>query len=189
MSRPVRRSSLVLAVGLCLSLPLAVLAQSEPEAEATPATVPQLEGLAWYQSVDVTGAEIQSTRDTAEVAEWAKLVEGAGATLDELEYEYFKAFEPAALPSIGEYATVRVAGANTDALRAAVVQDIVDQMVGLGGEAPVPQETVIDGKDVVTVALPEALGLADAIVYASGDIAYVLLLDEELAAQALAQLP
>ncbi len=191
MRRPTPWTSLAFAATLCLIVPLGATAQSEAADDATPApvSVPQLEGLAWYRSVDVSGPQIEETRDTEEVAEWAKLVEGAGATFEELEYSYYKAFDPTVLPKIGELAVVRVAGAKTDALRAAVVQDIVDQMVSLGNDAPQPREAVIDGKATVIVDLPAELELDDAIVYASGDVAYVLMLDEELAAQALAQLP
>ena len=45
------------------------------------------------------------------------------------------------------------------------------------------------GKDVVVLELPDEMGREDAIVYASADTAYVLLLAEELAAQTLEQLP
>lgn len=191
MRRPTPWTSLALAATLFLIAPLGATAQSEPEEGATPVPValPELEDLAWYRSVDVGGTEIEETRDAGEVAEWAKLVEGAGATFEELEYSYYKAFDPTVLPQIGEMAVVRVAGAETDALRAAVVQDIVDQMVDLGSDAPVPREADFDDKTTVIVPIPDELGLEDAVVYASGDTAYVLLLDEELATQALAQLP
>ncbi len=191
MPRSTAWSSLLISAAFCLAMPLGAAAQSDQTEEATaaPANAPELDGLAWYQSIDVTGPQIEATRDQAEVAEWAKLVEGAGATLDELEYDYYEAFDPTALPDIGEMATVRVAGAETEALRAAVVADIINQVVGLGGEAPLPQEGIIGGKDVITLSLPESMGLVDAIVYASGDVAWVLLLTEDLAMQALEQLP
>jgi hypothetical protein len=191
MRRPTPWTSLAFAAGLCLLVPLGAVAQSEPVDDATPipVSVPELEGLAWYRSVDVSGPQIEETRDAEEVADWSRLVEGAGATFDDLQYSYYKAFDPSVLPRIGELAVVRIAGAETEALRAAVVQDIVDQMVSLGNDVPLSRESVIDGKATVIVDLPAELGLEDAIVYASGDVAYVLLLDEELAAQALAQLP
>ncbi len=185
------RPALALAAALSLSMVTTVTAQSDTADEGTadPVAAPALEGLAWYQAVDVTGSEIETTRDADEVAQWVKLVDGAGATLSDLEYSYSQAFDPATLPNLGQMATVRVAGAETDALRGAVVQDIVDQVVGWGSDAPVPEATVIGDKDVVTVSLPDEIGLADAIVYASGDTAWVLMLDGDLAAQALAQLP
>ncbi len=193
MLRPTIHSgpALALAAALSLSLVATAAAQSSNADEGTsdPAAAPELEGLAWYRSVDVTGSEIETTRETDEVADWVKLAAGAGAALADLEYTYYQAFDPAALPNLGEMATVRVAGAETDALRGAVVQDIVDQVVGWGSDAPVPEETVIGDKNVVVVSLPDEIGLTDAIVYASGDSAWVLLLDGDRAGQALAQLP
>jgi hypothetical protein len=184
-------SSLALAVALCLPMTAGASAQSDPAEEPTtaPITLPELEGLAWHRSIDVSGPQIASDADEIEVGQWTTLVESAGASLEELEYTYQAAFDPSALPDLGGLATVRVAGADTDALRAAVVDDIVNQVVSLGDEPPEPQEATIGGKDVVVVELPEAAGFADAIVYASADVVYVLLLAEELAAQALQQLP
>ncbi len=193
MLRPTFHSgpALALAAALSLSIMTTAAAQSNDADAGTarPPAAPDLQGLAWYRSVDITGSEIETMRDSDEVAQWVKLVDGAGASLTDLEYTYYQAFDPAALPNLGEMATVRVAGAETDALRGAVVQDIVDQVVGWGSDAPVPDETVIGDKHVVVVSLPDELGLADAIVYTSGDSAWVLMLDGELAEQALAQLP
>ncbi len=184
-------SALALAAALSLSMMSTATAQSGNADEGTsdPAAAPELEGLAWYRSVDVSGADIESARDADEVAQWVKLVDGAGAALADLEYSYYQAFDPATLPNLGEMATVRVAGAETDALRGAVVRDIVSQVVGWGGDAPVPEEAMIGGKNVVVVNLPDEFGLADAIVYASGESAWVLMLDGELAGRALEQLP
>lgn len=191
MSKTTPWSSLTIAVAGALLIAAGAVAQSEPSEEPTlvPVALPELDGLAWYPSIDLSGAEIQATLDDREVAEWSVLAERADATLDELEYTYQLAFDPAALPDLGAMATVRVAGADTDALRTAVVEDIINQMVGLGNDAPEPREDTIAGKDVTIVGLPDDLGLQDAIVYAAGDVAYVFLLAEELAEQALEQLP
>jgi hypothetical protein len=184
-------SSLALAVALCLPMTAVASAQSDPAEEPTPApiTLPELDSLAWYRSIDLSGPQIASEADEVEVGQWTALVEGAGASLAELEYAYQAAFDPSLLPDLGGIATVRVAGADTDGLRAAVVDDIVNQVVSLGDEPPEPQAATIGGKDVIVVELPDAAGFADAIVYASGDVAYVVLLAEDLAEQALQQLP
>jgi hypothetical protein len=195
MPRSTSWMSLTVALGLSLLLPLSAVAQSEgaeksaetPVSERAP--LPELEGLAWYRSIDLSGPQIQSTLGENEVTEWGTLVDGAGVGFADLEYTYQAAFDPSALPDMGGLATVRLAGADTDVLLEVVVADIVAQVVSLGNDAPEPLETTIGDKDVTVVSLPAEAGFEDAIVYVQGDVAYVFLMAEDLAALALQQLP
>jgi hypothetical protein len=200
MPKTMRRASLLIALGACLVLPAGAMAQAEtspPDAQGvTPAQdptatelLPRFDGLAWYRSVDLTGEEIQSTLPEDQVAAWGATLDHAGATFDQLEYAYHSAFDPDTLPEVAGLATVRIVGVEEDVLRAAVVQDIVAQVVATGSPAPEPQETTMAGKDVTVVGLPAALGHKAAIVYAHGDIGYVLLMSADLATAALEQLP
>ena len=183
------RWSLAFALASCLVLPTAVVAQSEPNEDGAAVPIPSLDGLAWYRSIDQSGSEIEATGDESELAEWAVLLDDVGATFDDLEYTYQSAFDPVTLPDVGGMATVRVAGADTDALRDAVVADVITQVLKLGEEAPEPEEATIGEKPVIIVGLPAAFGHDAAIVYAHDDVAYVFLMDEDLAALALQQLP
>jgi len=197
MPRSTSWMSYTVALGLSLLLPLSAVAQSESESESESAEapvserapLPELDGLAWHRSIDLSGPQIQSTLGEEEVAEWATLVDGAGAAFDELEYTYQAAFDPSALPDMGGLATVRLAGADTDVLREVVVDDIVAQVVALGNEAPEPRAATIGDKEVIVVTLPAEAHFEDAIVYVQGDLAYVFLMAEDLAALALQQLP
>lgn len=190
MPASTRRTILTTTIALCLLLPAAAAAQPETdEASPPPVVVPPLEGLAWYRAVDTTGSEIEQNRDQAEVDAWALLAERADAPLDALEYSVLEAFDPAALPDLGSIVTLRVAGAETGALRDAVVQDIIDQAVAVGTDPPEPADETVAGKDVVVLGLSDALASEDAIVYASGDEAWVLLLPRDRAEQVLEQLP
>jgi len=185
-----RWPSLLVAIALTVALPLGAGAQDAAEGSDEPLIVlPELEGLAWYRSTDVAGAEMPADRSEDEVAAWDVLASGAGATLDDLSYTFDLAFDPVALPRIGAIATVRVAGADPADLHAAVVQDIVDQAVGLGAEAPEPQPTTIGDKAVTMLVLPDAMGYETATVYTAEDTAYVMLLPAGLVADALEQLP
>jgi hypothetical protein len=189
------RPSLALALAFCLALPIGAAAQSDTADEPTSGDdqaavlVPELEGLAWHRSIDLSGPEIEATLDDDEVAEWATLLDGAGATFDALEYTYQSAFDPTDLPALGGLATVRVAGADTDVLRAVVVNDMVGQVVRLGHDAPESRDATVGGKDVTIVVLPDDLGLHDATVYAQGDVAWVVLMPEDLTALVVEQLP
>jgi len=189
MSNKMRWSSFTVALGLCLLLPLVAAGQSENTVDDEAAVVPQIEGLGWYRSIDLTGPEIQDVRDAEEVAQWAAMLESAGATFDQLEYTYDAAFDPSTLPQIGGLATFRIDGVDPTVVREAVVGDIVAQFTGLEDDAPATRETTIGDKDVTVISLPEAVGVEDAIVYVSGDIAYVFLMDEDFATLGLAQLP
>lgn len=193
MPRSTSWMSLTVALGLSLLLPLSAVAQSESESAEAPvgerAPLPELDGLAWHRSIDLSGPQIQSTLGEEEVAEWATLVDGAGAAFDELEYTYQAAFDPSALPDMGGLATVRLAGADTAVLREVVVDDIVAQVVALGNDAPEPRTATIGNKEVIVVTLPAEAGFEDAIVYVQDDLAYVFLMAEDLAALALQQLP
>jgi len=180
-----RSMGLAMAIGLSLMLPLGASAQSDAE----DVTVPELDGLAWYRTDELTGTQMQETLPEDEVADWATLVESVGATFEDLEYTYQEAFDPAALPSLGGIATVQVAGADTKVLRTAVVADIVGAIVGAGLDEPTVEETTLAGKDVVRVEMPEGAGHEDAVVYASGDVAWALVIPSELAEAALEQLP
>jgi hypothetical protein len=97
MSNKMRWSSFTVALGLCLLLPLVAAGQSENTVDDEAAVVPQIEGLGWYRSIDLTGPEIQDVRDAEEVAQWAAMLESAGATFDQLEYTYDAAFDPSTL--------------------------------------------------------------------------------------------
>ena len=96
MSRSTPMSSLALALGLCLLLPLGVAAQSGVTEEAVP--LPELDGLAWYRSIDLSGEDMQATLSEEEVAEWAVMVDMTGATFDQLEYTYQTAFRNLTAP-------------------------------------------------------------------------------------------
>jgi len=183
-----RRWGLSIAIALMLALPLGAAAQDETADERT-VELPELEGLAWYRSTDLSGAEIPDRLSEDEVAAWGVLADGAGASLDDLSYTFDLAFDPAALPRIGAIATVRVDGTDPTALQAAVVQDIVDQAVSLGAEPPEPQPATLGNKDVTVVVLPETMGFETATVYTAGDVAYVMLLPAALVAEALERLP
>lgn len=201
MSRSTPWLSLGIALALSLLGPMAAVAQtadaspSPVAASPSPAVpsesipIPQLGGLAWYRSIDESGPQIEASRPAAEVTEWSKLVDGAGATFGDLHYTYQQVFDPSNLPDIGSLATVRVAGAETDVLQQLVVADIGNQVIGLGDEAPSTREATVGGKDVTVVSLPAEMSAWDAIVYATGDIGYVFLMPQDLAALALAQLP
>jgi len=175
-----------MAVGLSLTLSVGASAQSEATGEDV--VIPKLEGLAWYRSLDLSGPEIESTREPEEVAQWSAMLENAGASFDQLEYTYDAAFDPATLPQIGGLATFRIEGVDTDVVREAVVTDIVSQFTGAEGGAPQTSDEVVGGKDVVVIDLPEGTGMENAYVYTAGDTAYVFLMVEDLAALGLAQL-
>jgi hypothetical protein len=199
MRAPKSRTVLATAVGMCLLLPLSAAAQSDetdaspapdaPIAGASPVLLPEFEGLAWHRSIDLTGPEMESELSPDEVADWGVMLDNADASFDQLEYTYQAVFDPSQLPDLGGLATVRVAGADEAVVLAAVVQDIIDQVVGLGADTPTTSEATISERQVTVVDLPESVGVADATVYVSGDTAYVLLLPEPLVADALAQLP
>ena len=187
MSKLTRWSSLAGALGLSLVMATGAFAQGETDETAV--VVPELEGLAWYRSDDLTGPEMEASLPQDEVADWATLLEGASATFEDLDYTYQSAFDPAALPDLGGMATVRVAGADTDALRTAVAGDIVLQVEKAGFTAPPVEPGTVGGKDVVIVRMPAEVGLEDAVIYASGDVAWAIVMAPELAAAALEQLP
>jgi hypothetical protein len=177
-----------MSVGLSLALPMAVSAQPEAGADED-MLVPQLDGLAWYRSHELTGAQMQETLPEQEVADWATLLDDVGATFDDIEYTYQRAFDPATLPDVGGVAVVRIAGADTDTLRDAVVADISLQLERAGYAAPTTEAGELAGKQVVIVAMPEDIGLDDAVVYASGDTAWAIALEPDLVEAALDQLP
>jgi hypothetical protein len=183
-----RRWSLLISMALLLTLPLATTAQ-DATADEDAVVLPELEGLAWYRSTDVSGAQMPDRLSEDEVTAWSVLADGAGGSLDDLSYTFDLAFDPAALPRIGAMATVRVDGADPAALQAAVVQDIVDQAVSLGAEPPDPKPTMLGDKAVTVVKLPEVMGFETATVYTIGDVAYVMLLPAALVAEALERLP
>ncbi len=132
---------------------------------------------------------MQEALPEAEVADWATLVDSVGGTFDDLEWTYQQAFDPAELPNLGGMATVTVAGADTDALSAAVVADIVTQVQRAGFDAPLVETATITDKDVAVVVMPDGMTVADAVVYAAGDTAWALVLPEDLTESALEQLP
>ena len=52
-----RRATALFAAILALALPLGALGQSEEPSAEPDASIPQIEGLGWYTSIDVAGAE------------------------------------------------------------------------------------------------------------------------------------
>jgi hypothetical protein len=184
MRTSIRAASMVVAGVLLLTA--AAVAQ---ESSADDPVVPELTGLAWHQSVDQTGTEIEATAAADEVDAWRSMLDDAAGSFSDFDYAFYDAYDPATLPRLGSLATVRVAGAETDALRAAVIADIVAQAVALDAEPPTPEPTTLAGRDVAVMSLPEQMGFETAIVYANGDTAWVLLMPLEDAAQAIEQLP
>ena len=176
---------------LALAVPVAATAQSEPE-QASPspeAALPVLDGVAWYEAVALAGDEWSAELSADELAQWDTLAETAGVSIDQVEYSYEQAFDPAELPVIGGIASVRIAGTETAAVRDAVIADLTAQVTGLGEPEPDVSEAVMAEKDVLVVPMPEALSEHDAVVYASGDQAWVILLEPDLVEQTLNQLP
>ena len=163
--RPLR-ATVFLVAALVLALPLGAQAQTEEPSAEPSANVPQIEGLGWYTSIDV-----------------------AGATLDDLEYSYRQVVDPATLPQLGGLATVRIAGADEEAVLAAVLADISAQAVSLGAEPTSSEPTIVSGKDVTRVDLPSAMGPDDAYVYVRGDTAWVFVMQQALAELGLQEMP
>lgn len=181
------RNAAVAAV-LAVSLPLAVAAQDEP-ADDTAGAPPVIEGLAWYTSIDVAGAEVETAFTEDEVAQWTAMLDVAGATVDDLEYSYRRIVDPATLPQLGGLATVRIAGATEDEVLAAVLADTSAQAVALGAEPTTSEPLTLGGKDVVRIDLPEELGPDDAFVYVRGDTAWIFIMQESLAELGLQEMP
>jgi hypothetical protein len=185
-----RWTGLLVATVIALTVPLTAAAQDDSDGIDPPRIeLPDLEGLAWYRSTDLAGSEMPASLGEDEVAAWQALSDGAGASLDDLAYTFDLAFDPATLPRIGAMATVQVAGADTDALHAAVVQDIIDQAVALGAEPPEAQATTLGDKAVTVLVLPDVMGYETATVYTNEDAAYVMLMPAGLVAEALDALP
>ena len=177
--RPRWRSAAVTAALVCL-LPLAVAAQDGPD-DDTSGAPPVIEGLGWYTTIDVAGAEIETAYDEDEVEQWVAMLDVAGASVEDLEYSYHKVVDPATLPQLGGLATVRIADATEDQVLAAVLADISAQAVALGAEPTTSEPVSLGGKDVVKVALPEELGPDDAYVFVRGDTAWLFIMQESLA--------
>ncbi len=178
-------SAVLIALALSLVSPIGSAAQVEDENDAPPA----LDGLGWYRYLELAGEDIPDTRGAEEVAAWEAMLENAGASFDQLEYTYDAAFDPTLLPAVGALATFRVEGADADELHAAVVQDLVDQIVGMGQDPPMLETTTISGKEVTRLALPDDFLSDTASIYTSGDVSYVLLMSQELVAEPLERLP
>jgi hypothetical protein len=179
-------TTVALSVVLALLLPLAAIAQ--PDASPDKET-PEIEGLGWYTSIDVAGADIESTYSAEEVEQWAVMLDAAGASFDDLEYTYQQVVDPATLPQLGGLATVRIDGAGEEAVLAAVLVDISAQAVSLGAEPTVSEPAIVGGKDVTKVDLPDELGPDDAYVYVLGDRAWVFVMQEALAELGLQGMP
>lgn len=188
MSKTTRWSGLAVILATSLLLPQATSAQSATAVEDEAVVVPDIEGLGWYRALDLTGPEIKSTRDADEVVQWEAMLESAGATFDQLHYTYQAAFDPSTLPQLGGLATFRIEGVDTTTIREAVTADLVAQFT-VDGDTPTTTQATIGDKDVTVIGLPDTVGIVEAIVYAAGDVAYVFLMDEDLAALGLAQLP
>jgi len=184
-----RRATALFAAILALALPLGALGQSEEPSAEPDASVPQIEGLGWYTSIDVAGASVESAFSPEEVQQWTAMLDVAGATLDDLEYSYRQVIDPATLPQLGGLATVRIAGADEAAVLAAVLADISAQAVSLGAEPTSSEPTTVGGKDVTRVDLPPEMGPDDAYVYVSGDTAWVFVMQQALAELGLQGMP
>jgi hypothetical protein len=176
------------ALAMTMALPLGVVAQSEADDAAAP-TLPALEGLDWYRTQALAGEEWSTELSADALRQWDTLTEAAGVSIDQVEYTYQQAFDPARLPVVGGVATVRIAGAPGDVVRDAVIADITAEVTASGDVEPEVSETVMADKEVLVVGLPAAMSDHDAVVYVNGDSAWVLLLEPELVEQALAQLP
>jgi hypothetical protein len=173
-----RWTSAALSMVLALLVPLTAAAQ--PDASANEES-PEIEGLGWYTSVDVVGADIESAYSAEEVEQWAAMLDAAGASFEDLEYTYQQVVDPATLPQLGGLATVTIDGASEEAVLAAVLVDISSQAVSLGAEPTVSAPAIVGGKDVTKVDLPDELGPDDAYVYVRGDTAWVFVMQEALA--------
>lgn len=183
-----RWRSAAAAAMLTLVLPLAVAAQSdEPTDDA--AAPPVLEGLGWYTSIDVAGTEVESAFSQDEVEQWRAMLDVAGASLDDLEYTYQRIVDPSTLPQLGGLATVRIDGADEEAVLAAVLADISAQAVALGAEPTTSETLSLGQKDVTKVELPAELGPDDAYVYVRGDTAWVFIMQDSLAELAIGEMP
>jgi hypothetical protein len=183
-----RWKNAAVAAVLALSLPLSVAAQDETVGDSSDAA-PPIEGLGWYTTIDVAGAEVETAFNEEEVAQWTAMLDVAGATVDDLEYSYQKIVDPATLPQLGGLATVRIAGATEDEVLAAVLADISAQAVALGAEPTTSEPVTLGGKDVVRIDLPEELGPDDAYVYVRGDTAWLFIMQESLAELGLQGMP
>lgn len=177
-----------MAAVLAVSLPLAVASQDAADDEPTGAS-PLIEGLGWYTTIDVTGAEIGSAFTEEEAEQWVAMLDVAGATLDDLEYTYQRIIDPETLPQLGGLATVRIAGATEDEVLAAVLADVSAQAVALGAEPTTSEPVTLGGKDVVRIDLPPELGPDDAFVYVLGDTAWLFIMQESLAELGLQGMP
>lgn len=184
-----RWTSAALAVALAVALPLAAAGQSGDASDDGAESVPAIEGLGWYNAIDVAGTDIDSVFDEDEVAQWVAMLEVAGATIDELEYSFQRIVDPATLPQLGGLATVRIEGASEEAVLAAVLADTSAQAVALGAEPTTSQPVTLGGKDVTRIELPAELGPDDAYVYVRGDTAWVFIMQESLAELALQGMP
>jgi hypothetical protein len=186
--RPRWRNAAV-AAALTVVLPIAVAAQSDEPADDATAASPMIEGLGWYTSIDVSGAEIESAFSEDEVEQWVAMLDVAGATVGDLEYTYRRIVDPATLPQLGGLATVRIEGASAEAVLAAVLADASAQAVAVGAEPTTSEPVTLGGKDVTRIDLPEELGPDDAYVYVSGETAWIFIMQESLAELGLQGLP
>lgn len=177
--------SVVLTAVLTLVLPLAVSAQTDDDNEP----LPVIEGLGWYTSIDVAGAEVESAFSEDQVEQWVATLDVAGASIEDLEYTYRRVVDPEALPQLGGLATVRIEGAAEEEVLAAILADIAAQAESIGAVAPPSESVALGGKDVTRIELPEELGPDDAFVYVRGDTAWVFIMQEELAELGLQVMP
>lgn len=186
--RPRWRSA-VLAAALLVALPLATAAQSAEPADDDTDGAPAIDGLGWFTTIDVAGAEVESAFSEDEVEQWNAMLDVAGASIDQLEYRFERIVDPATLPQLGGLATVRIEGASEEAVLAAVLADTSAQAVALGAEPTTSEPVTLGGKDVTRIDLPVELGPDDAYVYVVGDTAWVFIMQESLAELALLGMP
>ncbi len=189
MSNRSHPRSVALAALLALALPFAANAQSDGPADDGAQSPPPIEGLGWFTTIDVAGAEIESVFSEAEVDQWTAMLDVAGAAVGDLEYTYQKIVDPATLPQLGGLATIRIDGATEEGVLAAVLADISAQAVAAGAEPTTSESVTLGGKDVTKVDLPEELGPDDAYVYVRGNSASIFIMQESLAELALQEMP
>lgn len=191
--------AMVVSVALLAGSTVGATAQSEPSADptaepapgsTTPAVEstamgapPESDGLQWTDISELLGSEIEATATERSLGEWGALLDATGATFEQATQLNARAVDSETDETIGIYSAIRIAGAQEDQLR--------DAMLGVLREGPDSEEFLfeeaqIGGKDVTVVIRDTD---ERAIVYVNGDTAYLLDLPDERLAEVLGRLP
>lgn len=185
-------------IGLLGIMPAASAAQSEETAEPSPAAVasaapaveatgfqppPEAEDVGWTDVSVLDGAEIEATSNEGTLAQWEALLAGTGSTYAEAGQLNAQAVDPQSGESIGMYSAIRVAGADEEMLREA--------MLGVFREGLDPEEYTFEEAEVGGKAVTLIGRAADerAAVYVHGDTAHLIDLPDDQLATILAALP